>query len=75
LFSNYGSKYCGVKLQSLAQPNQGGGMVSSWNRLFGVSASAPAASASAPALAPSTSASVSPMGPELQTYLDSDPVS
>jgi hypothetical protein len=50
-------------------------MVSSWNRLFGVSASAPAASASAPALAPSTSASVSPMGPELQTYLDSDPVS
>jgi hypothetical protein len=48
-------------------------MVSSWNRLFGVSASAPAASASAPA--PSTSASVSPMGPELQTYLDSDPVS
>jgi hypothetical protein len=32
LFSNHESKYCGIRLQRPAQPNQGGGKVSSWNR-------------------------------------------
>jgi hypothetical protein len=69
LFSNYEPKYCDVRLQGSAQPNNGGGKVSSWNRLFGVSASGPSTSASAPA----SPAFALPDCSELQTYLDSDP--
>jgi hypothetical protein len=77
LFSNYESKYSGVRLQRPAPPNQGGGKVSSWNRLFDAYAlaHAPAPAASVSAHAPSASASALPVGSELQTYLDSDLVS
>jgi hypothetical protein len=47
-----------------APPSQGGGKVSSWNRLFGASAPAASVSAHAPFALPVDS--------ELQTYLDSD---
>jgi hypothetical protein len=53
-----------------APPSQGGGKVSSWNRLFGASAPAPAASVSTHA--PSASTSALPVDSELQTYLDND---
>jgi hypothetical protein len=82
LFSNYESKYGGVSLQRPPPPNQGKDKMSSWNRLFGASAPAPAASVSAHASsasvsvhAPSASASALLVGSELQTYLDNDHVS
>jgi hypothetical protein len=82
LFSNYESKYGGVRLQRPPPPNQGRGKMSSCNRLFGASTPAPAASVSAHASsasvsvhAPSASASTLLVGSELQTYLDNNPVS
>jgi hypothetical protein len=72
LFSNYESKYGGVKLQRPPQPNHGGGKkVCSWNRLFGTG---PSYASQSPAPA-SISTSALPVGYELTTYLDSDSVS
>jgi hypothetical protein len=67
LFSNYESKYGGVRLQGPPQPSHGGGTkVCSWNRLFGIG---PASATT------TTSQSPASQFDELTTYLDSDPVS
>jgi hypothetical protein len=75
LFSNYESKFCGVRLQRPPQPNHGGGKkVCSWNRLFGTGQ--PIAPFQSPTPAPaSASTSALPVGSKLTTYLDSDHVS
>jgi hypothetical protein len=67
LFSNYESKYGGVRLQRPPHPSHGGvKKVCSWNRLFGID------HASAIATTSQTPAS---QFDELTTYLDSDPAS
>jgi hypothetical protein len=69
LFSNYKSKYGGVRLRMPPQPNHGGGKkICSWNRLFGTGQ--PVAPSQSPA-----PASASNVGSKLTTYLDSDPIS
>jgi hypothetical protein len=71
LFSQYDSKFGGVRLQRPPQTNNGVGKnVCSWNRIFGSWSEAPS-----PSPTPSASALPHPQVFELTTYLDNDHVS
>jgi hypothetical protein len=80
LFSKYELKFGGVRLQRPQHANNGGGKkVCSWNRLFGSgSPSANASSAHSASILVhyvSLAHSTLPVGSELTSYLDGDPIS